>query len=105
MPGHTEVEIAVLKGIAAHYVMQADDRVALMERQRQLVAELVEGIWERGADVLDPVFVADWDDAPDDAGRRRVVIDQVASLTDASAVNRHAALVGQRTGYGRSPCG
>ena len=27
---------AVLKGIAAHYVMQADDRVALMQRQREL---------------------------------------------------------------------
>ena len=74
------------------YVMQADDRVSLMERQRELVAELVEGIWARGADALDPVFVADWDAAPDDAARRRVVIDQVASLTDASAVARHAAL-------------
>ena len=34
----------------------------------------------------------DWRDAADDAGRRRVVIDQVASLTDASAVSRHAEL-------------
>ena len=90
----SEVEIGVLKGIAAHYVMQADDRVALMERQRQLVAELVEAVWERGADALDRVFLADWDDAADDAARRRVVIDQVASLTDASAVARHRSLVG-----------
>jgi dGTPase len=92
VPTATEVEIGVLKGIAAHYVMQADDRVTLMEHQRTLVAELVEALWERGADALDPVFVSDWDDAADDAGRRRVVIDQVASLTDASAVTRHAAL-------------
>ena len=92
VPEATEVEIGVLKGIAAHYVMQADDRVSLMERQRVLVAELVEAIWDRGPDALDPVFVQDWDDAADDAGRRRVVIDQVASLTDASAVARHAAL-------------
>ena len=41
-PSSTGVEIGVLKGIAAHYVMQADDRVALMKRQRELVAELVE---------------------------------------------------------------
>jgi dGTPase len=92
VPAETELEIGVLKGIAALYVMQADDRVSLMERQRELVAELVEGIWARGADALDPVFVADWDDAPDDAARRRVVIDQVASLTDASAVARHTAM-------------
>ena len=71
--------------------MQADDRVALMQRQRQLVAELVEALWERGVDALDPVFVEDWGPG-DDAGRRRVVVDQVASLTDASAVTRHAAL-------------
>jgi dGTPase len=92
VPGSTEVEIGVLKGIAALYVMQADDRVSLMSRQRELVAELVEALWARGSDALDPVFVEDWDDATDDAGRRRVVIDQVASLTDASAVTRHAAL-------------
>jgi len=93
VPETTGVEIGVLKGIAAHYVMQADDRVALMQRQRQLVAELVEAMWVRGADALDPVFVEDWELAGDDAERRRVVVDQVASLTDASAVTRHAALV------------
>ena len=92
VPTRTEVEIGVLKGIAAHYVMQADDRVSLMVRQRELVAELVEGLWARGADTLDPVFVEDWDAATDDAARRRVVIDQVASLTDASAVARHVML-------------
>jgi dGTPase len=92
VPERTEVEIGVLKGIAAHYVMQADDRVTLMERQRELVAELVEALWARGVDALDPVFVEDWEDAADDAARRRVVIDQVASLTDASAVTRHAHL-------------
>ena len=72
--------------------MQADDRVALMERQRELVAELVEGIWSRGADALDAVFLGDWAEAADDAARRRVVVDQVASLTDASAIARHAGL-------------
>ncbi|SEC85823.1 dGTPase [Nocardioides exalbidus] len=92
VPTETEVEIGVLKGIAALYVMQADDRVSLMARQRELVAELVEVVWERGRDALDPVFTEDWDTAVDDAARRRVVIDQVASLTDASAVTRHAAL-------------
>ena len=94
VPARTEVEIGVLKGIAAHYVMQADDRVSLMVRQRELVAELVKGLWARGADALDPVFVEDWEAADDDAARRRVVIDQVASLTDASAVARHATLTG-----------
>ena len=39
VPDETMLEIAVLKGIAAHYVMRADGRVPLMERQRTLIAE------------------------------------------------------------------
>ena len=92
VPERTRLEIAVLKGIAAHYVMRADDRVAAMERQRALLAELVAGLLERGPDALDRAFADDWKEAPDDAGRLRAVIDQVASLTDGSAVARHARL-------------
>ena len=33
--------IAALKGVAAHYVMRADDRVAVLQRQREVVTELV----------------------------------------------------------------
>ncbi|KRF00015.1 deoxyguanosinetriphosphate triphosphohydrolase [Nocardioides sp. Soil777] len=94
VPHATLVEIGILKGIAAHYVMQATDRLSLMERQRLLLAELFAALWERGADALDRPFADDWAAADDDAARRRVVVDQVASLTDASAVSRHAVLVG-----------
>jgi dGTPase len=93
VPVETEQEIAVLKGIAAHYVMRAQDRLDLMERQRALLHELFAAIWERGTDGLDPAFRHDFEEAADDAARTRVVIDQVASLTDASAVSRHADLV------------
>lgn len=92
VPEATRLEIAVLKGIAAHYVMRADDRVALMERQRTLLGELVEALVERGPDALERPFADDWLAAADDLDRLRVVVDQVASLTDASAVARHAAL-------------
>ncbi|WP_395692881.1 deoxyguanosinetriphosphate triphosphohydrolase [Nocardioides sp.] len=95
VPEQTRLEIAVLKGIAAHYVMRADDRVALMERQRELLAELVAVLVERGPDALERPFADDWAAAPDDAARLRVVVDQVASLTDGSAVARHAALTGR----------
>ncbi len=94
VPEETRLEIAVLKGIAAHYVMRTDDRLALMERQRQLMSELVGLLLDRGPDALDRPFADDWAAAADDAARTRVVIDQVASLTDASAVTRHRGLVG-----------
>jgi len=91
VPDRTAAEIAVLKGIAAHYVMRADDRVALMERQRDLVGDLVTSLAAR-PDRLRREFADDWAAAPDDAARLRVVVDQVASLTDASAVSWHEGL-------------
>ena len=101
-PVPTLQEIAVLKGIAAHYVMQADDRVQLMSRQRALVAELVEALLAHAPASLDRSFAGDWAAAPDDAARLRVVVDQVASLTDASAVAWYERLVRQGSaGAGR----
>lgn len=92
VPDRARLEIAVLKGIAAHYVMQADDRVAAMVRQRELLAELVARLADRGPDALERPFADDWSAAADDPARLRVVIDQVASLTDASAVAWHRRL-------------
>ena len=54
VPGRTLLEMAVLKGIAAHYVMQADDRVAAMSRQRELLAALVGPAGAPGAERAGP---------------------------------------------------
>jgi dGTPase len=62
------------------------------ERQRELLAELVEALTRRAPDVLDIPFAAAWREAPDDAGRVRAVIDQVATLTDPRAVHWHGEL-------------
>ncbi|WP_151081857.1 deoxyguanosinetriphosphate triphosphohydrolase [Nocardioides cynanchi] len=93
VPEESLVEMAILKGIAAHYVMQADDRVRAMARQRELLAELVEALVAAGPSVLERPFADDWATATDDASRRRVLIDQVAALTDASAAAWHDRLV------------
>jgi dGTPase len=92
VPPETVLEIAVLKGVAAHLVMRAEDRRELLDRQRTVIAELVDALVERGPDALDAAFRADHLASGDDAGRLRVVVDQVASLTDASAVAWHARL-------------
>ena len=89
VPDSTRDEIAVLKGVAAHYVMRARDRVVEMERQRELLAELGAGLLRHAPEPLTQVFRDDWDDAPDDAGRVRVVVDQLAALTDVSAIGWH----------------
>jgi len=94
VPADIAAEIAVLKGIAAHLVMKADDRVAALSWQRELLAELAEALHKSPADAFDAVFQGDLEAAVDDGARLRVVVDQVASLTDVSAVDRHRSLVG-----------
>ena len=91
VPRETRAEMAVLKAIAWIYVMQADDHRATLARQRDLLAELVDALWRR-PEALDAAFAEDFDEAADDDARFRVVIDQVASLTDPSAVAWHARL-------------
>jgi dGTPase len=92
VPAGTLAEIAVLKGLAAVYVMTIEERQPIYLQQRELLAELVELLTDRAPEELDAPFAAAWRQAPDDAGRLRAVIDQVASLTDARAVNRHRSL-------------
>ena len=78
----------MLKAVAAHYVMHAAERVALHVRQREVVAELV-AAFEADPARLDPDLRHDWDDAADDAAALRVLVDQVASLTDVRALHLH----------------
>ena len=92
VPRRQRLECALLKAIAAHYVMTRAGVVAAQARERELLAELAFAI-ERGAPLtLDPLLRPAWDAAGTDAARRRVVIDQVASLTDTSAIAWHHRL-------------
>jgi dGTPase len=91
VPPGTGLAVAALKGVAAHYVMRAQDRVTVLTRQREVVAELVTQLVSRPSELM-PAFREDLQAACSDAARLRVVVDQVASLTDASAVRWHARL-------------
>ncbi len=90
VPEETRAECAVLKAVAAHFVMHAQERVVVMARQREVVRDLVEACAQDPAVRLDADLFADWEDADSDAAARRVVIDQVASLTDVRALALHA---------------
>lgn len=92
VPADTLAQVSVLKGVAAHYVMRSDARIGLMRRQRELLAELHAALAARGPEALDPAHAADLREAADDRSRTRVLLDQLASLTDASAVAWHARL-------------
>ncbi len=94
VPPGTVAEIAVLKAMAAVYVMTVEDRQPIYARQQEVIAGLVEALTHRAPGVLDPVFARAWTVAGDDAGRLRAVVDQVAALTDARAIAWHQNLAG-----------
>ncbi|MFI2640017.1 deoxyguanosinetriphosphate triphosphohydrolase [Streptomyces sp. NPDC018610] len=95
VPRSTRTECAVLKAVADRYVMQRAEQERLRADQRIVVAELAEALTARAPESLEPQFRALFDQAADDRDRKRVVVDQIASLTDASARSLHARLTGQ----------
>ena len=94
VPREIQAEIAVLKGIVAAFVMSKNTRQPIYTQQREVLMGLADALFERGDSDLDPGFASDWREAATDAGRKRVVVDQVASLTDQSAMAWHERFVG-----------
>ena len=96
VPEDTTYEILALKGIAVAYVMAPREHEPGYREQQEIIESLVAALLARGRDALEAPFAADWDGAGDDDARLRVVIDQVASLTDVSVLQWHARLVKRR---------
>ena len=92
VPRETQAEIAVLKGIVAANVMKTNARKPIYLEQREILTELAEALLA-APQHLDAGFGADWNAAGSDAARKRVVVDQVASLTDQSAIAWHSRFV------------
>ncbi|MFJ8475883.1 deoxyguanosinetriphosphate triphosphohydrolase [Kitasatospora sp. NPDC094011] len=94
VPREVRLEVAVLKAVAVRFVMMRDEQAQLRARQRIVIAELAYVLTQRAPEGLDPVFTAMYHEAEDDRAALRTVIDQIATLTDASALALHAKLVG-----------
>jgi dGTPase len=93
VPEDTRAEIAVLKGIVGTYVMANVTRQPVYLRQREMLIELADRLLEIGPGHLDVEFQADWAEAADDRARQRVIVDQIASLTDQNAMTWHSLLL------------
>ena len=92
VPREARLEVEVLKAVADRYVMSRDEAARRYVDQRALVHDLVDALLRGAPGGLEPLLRDDFLAAPDDAGRLRVVIDQVAQLTDTSAATLHARL-------------
>jgi dGTPase len=91
VPRRQLLECALLKATAAHYVMSRRGAMAQQARERDVIVELAQLVKHAAPDTLDPVFQPAWDAAPTDQDRNRVIIDQLASLTDTSALAWHSS--------------
>lgn len=95
VPEETAYEIVALKGLAVHFVMAPREREPLHRQEMTIVTDLVDVLMAgapRASDALDPQFLDDWQQAENDGARLRVAVDQVASLTDTSALALHSIL-------------
>ncbi len=94
IPTAIAAECALLKAVAAHFVMARPGALARQESQRRLLTELVEAVLTGAPETLDRGMVAAWRVAATDQERLRVVVDQIAQLTDSSAIGWHVRLIG-----------
>jgi dGTPase len=92
IPREQQVEVDFLKAVAGHYLINAAASQERYAKQQVLIKELVEMLHKHADTNLDSIFAKDWAVATNDTERMRIVIDQIASLTDPGAYALHARL-------------
>ena len=89
MPDDARYEVTALKALAATFVMNRAGADEMYARQRQQIKDLVEFLSQDPESSLDRFHSNLWVEATSPAAKFRVVIDQVAALTDVSLVQWH----------------
>ncbi len=92
VPRQQRLECALLKGVTAYYVMRRAGAIASQARERAVLTELAQALADGAPQSLDALFRPAFLAADSDASRLRVIVDQVASLTDTSARAWHSRL-------------
>jgi dGTPase len=95
VPWRQRLECALLKGVTAHYVMSRSGVAAAQARERELIAELAAAVLAGAPQTLEAVLRPAYRAAGSDQARLRVIVDQIASLTDTSAIAWHDRLCRQ----------
>jgi dGTPase len=94
VPSAIAAECALLKAMAAHFVMNRTDSRRRQGEERRILTELVELVAKGAPGTLDRGLAPAWQRAASEAERLRIVVDQVAQLTDTSARAWHERLAG-----------
>ncbi|WP_047240623.1 deoxyguanosinetriphosphate triphosphohydrolase [Corynebacterium epidermidicanis] len=82
VPEKAANEVKLLKTIAVLYVMDEPSHLMRQDRQRERITRVYDYLWLGAPGTLDPMFQFWFDRAESDAQRQRVVIDQIASMTE-----------------------
>ena len=89
VPRAQRVEVALLKSMAGHYIIRAEKSQERYATQQQVIVDLVEAVREQAPSSLESFFLQEWNRASTEREKMRVVIDQIASLTDVGAYALH----------------
>ena len=92
IPSEVQAEISVLKGIVSAFLMSHESRRPFYEWQRGLLTELAEALLASNGENLDAFSTQAWSLARNDIQKHRVIVDQIACLTDQSALTLHHRL-------------
>jgi dGTPase len=92
VPRAQRVEVALLKSMAGHYIIRAEKSQERYAKQQQVIVDLVQAVRESAPSTLESFFLQEWNRADSEREKMRVVIDQIASLTDVGAYALHEQL-------------
>jgi dGTPase len=96
VPRRQRLECALLKAVTARFVMSRKGVAARQAAERELIGELAAAVRAGAPGTLDPALRPGYLAADSDQARLRVVVDQIASFTDTSAIAWHDRLCRRR---------
>lgn len=82
VPEQALAEVSLLKTIAVLYVMDDPGHIARQDRQRDRIFRVFDYLTLGAPGSLDPLFRGWWEEAETDAARQRVIVDQIATMTE-----------------------
>ncbi|MBV7295782.1 deoxyguanosinetriphosphate triphosphohydrolase [Corynebacterium sp. TAE3-ERU12] len=100
VPADIEAEVVMLKAIAVLYVMDMPRHQRRQARERERLHRIADYLIQAAPGGLDPVFQWFYEHADDDAARLRVIVDNIASMTESRVQRMDQEIAAISAAYG-----